>query len=114
MRSSFLIGPHHLAEIFADLFYLMTLNVFHVPSKRVLSLLLVLADHSSANSPDWISFKTAFILFLLSLSTTRGPRVSPPYRAVSLTRLYMPVRPYFCTRSVISFSSCRHSKYATS
>src|SRR5438093_1215926 len=48
------------------------------------------------------------------MSTTRGPRVRPPYLAVSLTRLYMPVIPYFWIKSTISFNSCTHSKYATS
>lgn len=38
------VGPHHPAHLLAHLFHLMVLDLLHIARKRVLALLLVLAD----------------------------------------------------------------------
>ena len=44
---------------------------------------------------------------------TRFPRVRSPYSAVFEIDSRMPVMPFSYMRSTISFSSCKHSKYAS-
>jgi hypothetical protein len=44
---------------------------------------------------------------------TRFPRVRSPYSAVFEIEWRIPVMPFSYIRSTISFSSCRHSKYAS-
>ena len=52
--------------------------------------------------------------FLVSELTTRGPRVTSPYSAVLEIEYRMLAIPPSYIRSTISFSSCKHSKYAIS
>jgi hypothetical protein len=72
------------------------------------------AIHSSANLPVWISSRIFFISAFVSAVMMRGPRVTSPYSAVSLIEYRMPPMPCSYMRSTMSFSSCRHSKYADS
>ena len=65
-------------------------------------------------SPDWISLRIFFISALVRRSMILGPRVTSPYLAVSDTEKRMPAMPLSYMRSQMSFSSCRHSKYAIS
>ena len=70
------------------------------------------AIHSRAKSPDWISPRILRIASRVSSVMTRVPRVRSPYSAVLEIESRIPVMPFSYIRSTISFSSCRHSKYA--
>ena len=57
---------------------------------------------------------TAYIAFFVSSVTTRGPDTKSPHCAVSETEYLIFSSPPSYIRSTISFSSCKHSKYASS
>src|SRR5215469_11316258 len=76
------------------------------------------ASNSSTSSrvkvPSWISPGILRISSRVDSLISRGPRVYPPYSAVSDTDQYILEMPPSYIRSTISFISWRHSKYAAS
>ena len=104
-----LFQPRHAgAQFLADLLELVIEIGLH---ERLYSLRppAFSAIHCLANLPFWISLRILPISFLVLSLTMRGPRVRSPYLAVSEMNLCILVRPPSCSRSTMSFSSCRHS-----
>ena len=83
----FWLEPRHLlAQFFADLFDRMILVAFSSSLLYCWAPACFSRTHSGANAPEWISSRIFLhVLSRTCSSMTRGPRVTSPYFAVSLT-----------------------------